>query len=422
MTTSDGPDLTPFVPPDRLLMGPGPIDADPRVLAAMAQPLIGQFDPAMTGLMNRTMELYRGVFRTQNEATVVVDGTSRAGIEACLVSLLRPGDAVLVLVMGRFGHLLTEIAQRCGAHVETVEVPWGEVVDPEQVDEALRRMESAGRSPVLVASVQGDTSTTMLQPLAGVGQVCADHDVMLYADATASIGGNAFEMDLWGVDAVSVGLQKCLAGPPGSAPLSLSARAVERIRSRHSVEAGIQGSPTNGDGLDDELPPEQRIRSNYLDLAMILDYWGPLRLNHHTEATSMLYAAFECARILLEEGVDHAVERHRVHGAAMVAGVRALGLTTYGSDDHRMQNVVGVFIPDGVDGDSVRADLLERHGIEIGTSFGPLHGRIWRIGTMGVNAGRDAVLRTLDALEDSLRRAGVAVCAGAGVDAALATY
>lgn len=422
MTTGDRPDLSPFVPPTRLLMGPGPIDADPRVRSAMARPLIGQFDPAMTGLMNRTMELYRGVFRTDNDATVVVDGTSRAGIEACLVSILRPGDAVLVLVMGRFGHLLTEIAQRCGAEVRTLEVPWGEVVDPDRLDAELTEMERAGRPPVLVATVQGDTSTTMLQPLADIGAVCDAHDVMLYADATASIGGNPFEMDRWGIDAVSVGLQKCLAGPPGSAPLSLSARAVERIRSRHSVEAGIQGSTSDDDGLADELPPEQRIRSNYLDLGMILDYWGPLRLNHHTEATSMLYAAFECARILLDEGVDEAVERHRVHGAAMVAGVRALGLTTYGDDHHRMQNVVGVFIPDGVDGDAVRADLLERHGIEIGTSFGPLHGRIWRIGTMGVNARQEPVLRTLDALEDSLRRAGVAAPTGAGVDAALASY
>ena len=414
------PDLTPFVPPERLLMGPGPIDADPRVLAAIAQPLIGQFDPAMTGLMNRAMELYRGVFRTGNDATVIVDGTSRAGIEACLVSLLRPGDSILVLVMGRFGHLLTEIAERCGAHVETVEVPWGEVVTAEAVDDALAGMARAGRPAVLVATVQGDTSTTMLQPLADIGRVCADHDVLLYTDATASIGGNAFEMDAWGIDAVSVGLQKCLAGPPGSAPLSLSPRAVERIRSRHSVEAGIKGS--SDDGLDDELPPEERIRSNYLDLGMILDYWGPLRLNHHTEATSMLYAAFECARILLEEGVDRAVERHRVHGEAMVAGVRGLGLVTYGDDDHRMQNVVGVFIPDGVDGAAVRTDLLDRHDIEIGTSFGPLHGRIWRIGTMGVNARREPVLRTLEALEDSLRRAGVSVPTGGGVDAALAVY
>ncbi len=410
MSATDGFDLTPFEPPERLLMGPGPIDADPRVLAAMSQPLIGQFDPAMTGLMNRTMSLYRGVFRTANEATLLVDGTSRAGIEACLVSLLRPGDRVLVLVMGRFGHLLTEIAERCGADVRTVEVPWGQVVPPEMVEAAIER-----ERPALVATVQGDTSTTMLQPLAEIGEICRRHDVLLYADVTASIGGNAFEMDDWGVDVASAGLQKCLAGPPGSAPVSLSAPAVERVRSRHSVEAGIRAA-----GLGDELPPEDRIRSNYLDLAMILDYWGPLRLNHHTEATSMLYAAFECARILLEEGVDAAVERHRIHGDAMVAGLRGLGLATYGDDAHRMQNVVGVHIPDGVDGDAVRADLLATHGIEIGTSFGPLHGRIWRIGTMGRNARQAAVLRTLEGLEAVLRSHGVAVPSGGGTAAALA--
>ncbi|WP_374210600.1 pyridoxal-phosphate-dependent aminotransferase family protein [Dermatobacter hominis] len=393
-------------------MGPGPIDADPRVLAAMSRPLIGQFDPAMTGLMERTMALYRGVFRTANEATLVVDGTSRAGIEACLVSLLRPGDPVLVLVMGRFGHLLKEIAERCGATVRTVEVPWGGVVPAEAVEEAILR-----KRPVLVATVQGDTSTTMNQPLADLGEVCRRHDVLLYADVTASIGGNPLELDAWGVDVASAGLQKCLAGPPGSAPVSLSGRAVERVRSRHSVEAGIQGA-----GLDDELPPEERIRSNYFDLGMVLDYWGPLRLNHHTEATSMLYAAFECARILLEEGVDAAVERHRLHGAAMAAGLRGLGLSTYGDDAHRMHNVVGVHIPDGVDADAVRADLLAGHGIEIGTSFGPLHGRIWRIGTMGYNAREDAVLRTLDSLEAVLSSHGVAVPTGGGTDAAVETY
>jgi (S)-ureidoglycine-glyoxylate aminotransferase len=222
------------------------------------------------------------------------------------------------------------------------------------------------------------------------------------------------EVEVVGADPL---LGRQLVVEPGSAPVSLSEPAVERVRSRHSVEAGIQGA-----GLDDELPPEERIRSNYFDLGMVLDYWGPQRLNHHTEATSMLYAAFECARILLEEGVEAAVERHRLHGSAMVAGLRGLGLTTYGDDAHRMHNVVGVHIPDGVDGDAVRADLLATHGVEIGTSFGPLHGRIWRVGTMGYNARQDAVLRTLEALEDVLGRHGVAVPACGGIDAALEVY
>ncbi|MCW2853798.1 MAG: aminotransferase, partial [Nocardioides sp.] len=278
--------LGPADPPARLLMGPGPINADPRVLRAMSAQLVGQYDPFMTRTMNETMALYRDVFETANEQTFVVDGTSRAGIEAALVSLLEPGDRVLVPVFGRFGHLLTEIAERCGAEVHTIEVPWGEVFTPEQVEAAVVAVR-----PALVAVVQGDTSTTMCQPLADLGEVCRRHDVLLYCDATASLGGNPFETDAWGIDLATAGLQKCLGGPSGSAPTTISPRAVAAIDARRHVEAGIRDesdAAREGSGT--------RIRSNYLDLAQVMDYWGPRRLNHHTEATSMLYAAHECAR------------------------------------------------------------------------------------------------------------------------------
>jgi (S)-ureidoglycine-glyoxylate aminotransferase len=221
-------------------------------------------------------------------------------------------------------------------------------------------------------------------------------------------------MDAWGLDAATAGLQKCLGGPSGSSPISLSPKAVARIESRKSVEAGIRAE---GDAVRDDP-----IRSNYFDLAMILDYWGEKRLNHHTEATSMLYGARECARLLVEEGMDAAIERHRLHGAAMAQGVAALGLRIFGDREHRMNNVVGVFIPDGVDGDRVRTALLEDFAIEIGTSFGPLHGKIWRIGTMGYNARKDAVLTTLAALEQVLRAEGHRLTAGAGVGAARDAY
>jgi (S)-ureidoglycine-glyoxylate aminotransferase len=406
--------LEPFDPPDRLLMGPGPINADPRVLRAMSAPLIGQFDPVMTGAMNRVMALYRRVFRTENAATFLVDGTARAGIEAVLVSLIEPGDRVLVPVFGRFGHLLIEIAERCGADVHRIDVPWGEVVPDDQLEAAIERVQ-----PALVATVQGDTSTTMCQPLAGLGAACARHGALLYVDVTASIGGNRFEQDAWGIDAASAGLQKCLAGPSGSAPVSLSDRAVARVNARKKVEAGIRSVE---DDDDERRPSGTTIASNYFDIAMLLDYWGERRLNHHTEATSMLYAALECARILVVEGLDAAVERHRLHGEAMVAGVRGLGLDVFGDQAHKMHNVVGVEIPPGVDGEAVRADLLRGFGIEIGTSFGPLHGRIWRIGTMGYNARTDAVLTTLAALEQVLRHHGHTPPPSGGVDAAANVY
>ncbi|WP_240644152.1 pyridoxal-phosphate-dependent aminotransferase family protein [Antribacter gilvus] len=396
-------------PPPRLLMGPGPVDADPRVLRAMAASLVGQFDPFMTGTMNEAMALWRTVWRTANEQTFLVDGTSRAGIEAALVSLLEPGDAVVVPVFGRFGHLLAEISARAGAVVHTVEAEWGGIVDPQAIADAVRRAR-----PKVLAVVHGDTSTTVAQPLDELGAIAHEHDALLYVDATASLGGNDFRTDAWGLDVASAGLQKCLGGPSGSAPITVSPRAAAVIDARKHVEAGIRAP-------GDE-PRGSRIQSNYLDLAQVMDYWGPRRLNHHTEATSMLYAARECARLLAEEGLDQAVARHALHGGAMLAGVQGLGLEVFGDLDHRMNNVVAVRIPAGVDGDGVRAALLTDFGIEIGTSFGPLHGVVWRIGTMGYNARRDAVLLTLAALEQVLRRSGVAVPPGGGVAAALAAY
>lgn len=397
--------LAPLDPPARLLMGPGPISAYPSVLRAMSAPLVGQYDPFMTAAMTDTQELYRQVWSTANDATVLVDGTSRAGIEAAIASLVRPGDRVLVPIFGRFGHLLAEIAERALAEVHTIETEWGQVFPVSAIEEALTTVK-----PHLLALVQGDTSTTMNQPLDEIGELCRRHGVLFYTDATASLGGNPFEADAWGVDAATAGLQKCLGGPSGSAPITLSDRAVEVIRSRTRIEAGIR---EEGDEDADDF-----IRSNYFDLGMILDYWGPRRLNHHTEATSMLYAARECARVLLTEGRDAVIERHRLAGAAMLAGVEGLGLTVFGDVAHKMNNVVAVEIPDGVPGDAARAALLTDFGIEIGTSFGPLHGRVWRIGTMGYNARRDTVLTTLAALEAVLRRFGAAVPAGGGVEAA----
>ncbi|MET0811938.1 MAG: alanine--glyoxylate aminotransferase family protein [Microbacterium sp.] len=399
----------PISPPPRLLMGPGPISAYPSVLEAMSAPLVGQYDPFMTATMTETQELYRAVWATDNDATLLIDGTSRAGIEAAIVSLVRPGDRVLVPVFGRFGHLLAEIAERALADVHTIEVPWGQVFPVSAIEEAIVRVK-----PALLALVQGDTSTTMNQPLDEVGALCEKHGVLFYTDATASLGGNAFDADAWGLDAATAGLQKCLGGPSGSAPLTLSPRAVEVVQARKKIEAGIRepGDPSSPDF----------VRSNYFDLGMILDYWGPRRLNHHTEATSMLYAARECARVLLLEGRDAVIERHRVAGAAMLAGVQGLGLEVFGDVAHKMNNVVAVEIPEGVPGDVARAALLEEDGIEIGTSFGPLHGRVWRIGTMGFNAREDAVVTTLAALEAMLRRHGAPVPVDGGVEAARDVY
>lgn len=397
-------------PPQRLLMGPGPINADPRVLRAMSSQLIGQYDPAMTGYMNEVMALYRGVFCTQNQWTLLVNGTSRAGIEAILLSAIKPGDKVLVPVFGRFGHLLCEIAHRCRAEVHTIDVPWGEVFTADQIEDAVRRIK-----PRLLLTVQGDTSTTMLQPLAELGEICRRYGVLFYTDATASLGGNALETDAWGLDAVSAGMQKCLGGPSGTSPVTLSAQMEEVIRRRKRVEQGIR-TDAHQDGED------EMIYSNYFDLGMIMDYWGAERLNHHTEATSALFAARECARILLQEGIDEGIARHKLHGDAMLQGIRAMGLTVFGDVRHKMNNVLGVMIPAQVNGDQVRSMMLNDFGIEIGTSFGPLHGKVWRIGTMGYNARKQCVLQTLTALEAVLNRLGFITRQGAAMQAAWDHY
>ena len=398
-------------PEPRLLMGPGPVDVYPRVLRAMSVALQGQFDPQFGTYMDQVMRLYRQVFRTQNHWTMLINGTARAGIEACLASILVPGDKLLVPIFGRFGHLKVEIGRRLGAEVVAIETEWGRVFAPDVIEAAIEQ-----HRPKMIAISHGDTSTTMLQPLAEVGALCRKHDVLLYVDCTASLGGNPFEMDTWHVDVASAGLQKCLSGPPGSAPVTFNSRVAAVVNNRKHVEQGIKTPNTvEGDG--------PVIRSNYFDLAMLMDYWSPKRLNHHTEAASMLYAARECARVVLGEGLEAGFGRHKLAGGALRAGLEAMGLELYGDPVHRMANVTGVNIPKAItDGERVRREMLHDFGIEIGTSFGPLAGKIWRIGTMGYVCRKANVLRCLTALEAVLRRNGYKLPAGAAVDMACQVY
>ena len=397
-------------PAPRLLMGPGPINADPRVLRAMSAQLLGQFDPQFRRFMRETMALYRAFFETQNDWTLVLDGTARAAIEMVMLSTVTPGDKVLVCSFGRFGQLLNEIAQRCGAEVRVLQADWGTVFDLAQIETELKAY-----SPKLVAVCQGDTSTTMLQPLQGLGELCHRYGALLQVDATASCGGTPLPVDAWQVDAVTAGLQKCLAGPSGVSPITLSRELAHTIYQRRHIEDGLRPAHyVPGQGA--------RIASNYMDLAMVMDYWSDAGLNHHTEATTMLYGARECARIFVQEGLPQVYARHAAASRAVVAGVQGMNLRLYGDQANKMPNVTGVWVPDGVNGDKLRAALLHDFGIEIGTSFGPLHGKVWRIGAMGYNARPDCVLQTLGALEVVLAAEGHAFTRGAGVDAAYAAY
>jgi len=370
--------------------------ADPRVLRAMSTPLLGQFDPEFTAIMNEVMELQRFAFQTTNARTFPVPGTGRAGLEAALVSLVEPGDRVVVAECGRFGLLLIEIAERCGAEVAAVRGEWGRLIEPDAIATALK----AGRTK-LVAIVHGETSTGTLQPLAEIARLVHDHGALLVADCVVTLGGCEVAVDRWGLDVAIAGTQKCLSCPSGLAPVTYNARAEAAIKARRT-----------------------RVQSNYLDLGQLADYWSPARFNHHTAPTAMVYGLREALRAVHDEGLEGRFARHRLHGGALRAGLDASGLSLYGKEplEHRLPFLTPVVVPEGVDELRVRRRLVEDFGVEIGAAFGPLQGKIWRIGTMGYSAQRQFVLLCLAALENVLRREGFRVAAGAGVDAALAYY
>ncbi|MCM3783760.1 alanine--glyoxylate aminotransferase family protein [Neobacillus mesonae] len=396
----------------RTIMTPGPVEVDPRVLRAMSFPILGQFDPEFTTLMNETMEMVRDVFQTNNQWSYPVDGTSRSGLEAVLVSIIQPGDKVLVPIYGRFGHLLVEISERCGADVVFIETEWGGVFDPDLVIDAIHK-----HKPDIVAMVHGETSTGQMQPLSAIGKACRELDILLVVDAVATIGGVPVETDAWMLDAVMGGTQKCISVPSGMAPITYNHRIEEKLLSRKRVERGLRDPERIDLAYDVNM-----IRSNYLDLSQIQDYWSAARLNHHTEATSMLYGLHEGLRILLEEGLEARFARHELNGKALVQGIKGMGLELFGNEDSKLPCVTCIAIPAGIDGEVVRSKLLHQFGIEIASSFGPLKGRIWRIGTMGFSCNQKNVLHTLGALEAVLIREGHALPAGEAVQAALDVY
>ena len=367
----DAPSLGDLLPGPRILLGPGPTMADPRVLRAMATPLLGQFDPEFTGIMNEVMALTRFAFETANARAFPVPGTGRAGLEAAIASFVEPGERVVVGECGRFGLLLIEIAERCGADVVPVRGEWGRALEPDAIAGALR-----GGKTRMVALIHGETSTGVLQPLAEIVRLAHAHDALVMADAVVTLGGCPVETDAWGVDVMVAGTQKCLSCPSGLAPVTYNARAEAVLAARRT-----------------------RVQSNYLDLGQLADYWGPQRYNHHTAPTSMVYGLREALRAIQTEGLAARFARHRLHGDALRAGLAALGLSLFGAEppERRLPFITPV-------------------------AFGPLQGRIWRIGTMGYSARRENVLLALVALESVLRREGWKAEAGAGVEAALACY
>jgi (S)-ureidoglycine---glyoxylate transaminase len=383
--------VTQLDPPRRLLMGSGPSNPEPRVLQALASAPIAPDDPAFGGLLEDVSSLGRAVFQTSNACTLAVAGASRAGIEAVLASTIVPGDAVLVGVFGHFGELLCTLATRHGAVVERVDAEWGTAVDHEEIVARVRR-----RPPKLVAMVHADTSTGILQPLEAIGLACHEVGSLFAVDAVLSLGGCEGAVDAWHIDAAMGGLQKCLGGPPGLAPVTYSDQAREVIQ-------------------------RSRSDSAYLDLARLEAIWiGRQGLETAAMSTSMLLAAREAFRMVVDEGLSKRWERHRKASRALRAGLEAMGLELFGDRANSVPMITLIRVPDGIDEAGVREQLLREHGIEIMAAFGPLRGRVWRLGTMGTNARLPSVLAALSALEAVLASRGFRLSRGAAVDAALA--
>lgn len=385
-----------LAPTPRLLLGPGPSMVHPRVLRAMATPLLGHLDPEFLHLMSEVQELLRGVFHTANQFTIAVSGTGSAGMEAALVNLIEPGDPVLVGINGVFGTRMATIVERCGGKLIRVEAPWGRILEPDAMRKVLARS-----GPVkAVALVHAETSTGIQQPLDEIGVLCREHGSLLVVDAVTSLGGIPVEVDRWGIDVCYSGTQKCLSCPPGLAPLTLSNRALTVIRAR-------------------KVP----CQSWYLDLALVADYWAEgKRAYHHTAPISMLYALREALRLVHEEGLEARFARHRLNSAALMAGLEALGLEAFAQEGHRLPSLNCVTLPPHIEDEQVREALLHEFGIEIGGGLGVVKGKVWRVGLMGESSTQANVLALLHALEQLFLRRTWIKQAGIALEAASRVY
>jgi len=363
--------------PERLLLGPGPSNAHPRVLQAMAQPLLGHLDPAFLEIVEEVKARLRRLFGTANEMTLPLSATGSAGMEACLVNLLEPRDHAVVGVAGVFGERMGEVARRAGANVQRVETEPGTPLSEAAMVEAIERT-----SPRVVAFVHAETSTGVCQPVAGIARAAHGAGALVVLDTVTSLGGLPLAIDAWGVDAAYSGTQKCLSCPPGLSPASFGPAAVERVAERHTP-----------------------VQSWYLDVSLLAGYYGSERVYHHTAPISAIYALAEGLRIVEDEGMAARERRHREASALLLRGLAPLGFTPLVEEAYRLPQLNAVRLPERVvaDGEAaLRRRLLERHGIEVGGGLGKLAGRIWRIGLMGENARPEVVERLLEALRVEL--------------------
>ncbi|MEZ4703279.1 MAG: alanine--glyoxylate aminotransferase family protein [Rhodothermales bacterium] len=360
----------------RLLLGPGPSNAHPRVLQAISNRQVGHLDPEFIALMNEVQELLRYAWQTDNQLTIPVSGTGSAAMEAAVANTVEPGDAVLVGVNGYFGERMCDMAGRYGGVVHRMEKPWGESFSLDEIKQAM-----AAHRPKVLGLVHAETSTGARQPLEGVAELCREHDCLLLIDSVTSLGGVPLFLDAWGVDVAYSGTQKCLSCPPGLGPLTLGPRAVEKLKARKT-----------------------KVPNWYLDMSMVANYWGESRTYHHTAPINMNYAIREALRLVAEEGLEARWARHQATAERFWAGLADIGLSCHVDAATRLPSLTTVRVPDGVDSKAVARTLLLEHNIEIAGGLGQLAGKVWRVGFMGYNSRPDNVDRLLDAMARVLGR------------------
>jgi len=381
-------------PPLRILMGPGPSEVHPSVLAALSAPTVGHLDPYFLKIMDEVQSMLRQVFQTTNHMTMAISGTGSAGMETCVVNLIEPGDRMIVGVNGVFGGRMADVADRVGADVTKLERPFGEVFSPEEVAAAVKKVQ-----PKVVGIVHAETSTGAQQPLDEIAKIVHDAGALLIVDCVTSLAGLPVEIDRLGIDAAYSGSQKCLGCPPGLAPVTFGPRAIEALDGR-----------------------KKKVSSWYLDIGLLRNYWGSNRAYHHTAPINMNYALHQALRLVLEEGLPARFARHQLHHRALKAGLKAMEIEYSVAAETSLPMLNSVLIPEGADDVAVRGQLLNEFGIEIGGGLGPMKGKTWRIGLMGETAKSTNVLVFLAALEQCLNRQNIRPNAGAGIAAANAVY
>ena len=366
--------LDPIATPARLLLGPGPSNAHPTVLQALARMPIGHLDPLYIDLMGEVQELLRYAWQTDNRLTIPMSGTGSAAMEATLANTIEPGDKVLVAVMGYFGQRLVDMAGRYRADVVTIERPWGEAFDLAELEAAL-----IAHKPAILAMVHAETSTGVCQPMEGIGDLCRQHDCLLLLDTVTSLGAVPLHIDAWKVDLAYSCSQKGLSCPPGLGPFTMGPRAEAKLASRSG-----------------------KVPNWYLDVSLLNKYWGSDRVYHHTAPVNMNFGMREALRLLAEEGLEVAWARHRSNAERLWAGLERLGLELHVSEPLRLATLTTVRIPEGVDGKAFSRHLLDRFGIEVGGGLGDLAGKVWRIGLMGYNSTPENVDHLLDIMASEL--------------------